>query len=81
MIYSLAGLLLWLLAFLIRYLPERAAILLWGKRTRFLWTRPGPATIDRMTAANELKITGSILILKTLLDLLLWSFFKSPYPF
>lgn len=70
MIYFLTGCLLWMLAFLIKYLPEQVVVLLWGKRYRAILAGNGSVS----TASKEMKITGSVLILKNLLDYLIWIF-------
>lgn len=74
LVWFAVGLFLWLLAFVIPYMPERVAILLWGNRRRIVLTEKGEKAIDRVSAPKELKITGTILFARCLFDYIIWSF-------
>lgn len=80
MVFLMTAILLAALAFLVKFLPERAVILLWGKRRRDTINSTGALAADRPAASRELSVTAAALLLKVALDFLLWSFFHAPSP-
>ena len=80
MVFFSAGLLLWLLAVLMKYLPNQIVVLLWGRRRRAVLNENGTVAVDMNMTTKELKITGAVLLLKTLLDYLIWSIWHTTHP-
>lgn len=80
MVFLMTAILLAALAFLVKFLPERAVILLWGKRRRDTINSTGALAADRPAASRELSVTAAALLFKVALNFLLWSFFHSPSP-
>lgn len=80
MVFLLTAILLAALAVSVKFLPERAVLLLWGKRRRDTMNSTGALAADRQAASRELAVTAAALFLKVVLDFLLWSFFNARSP-
>ena len=74
-VWFATGMLLRLLALLMRFLPEKVVFLLWGKRRRVLLTGEDEKITERILASKELKIIGTIVFAKCLFDYLIASLF------
>ncbi len=74
-VWFATGLFFCFLAFLMRLLPAKAALLIYGSRRRIRLTEKGSRVIDQASASGELYIGGAAILIKCLFDSAIWFLF------